>query len=132
MNAFFDDFNDAKLDERVWIPTYLPQWSCRDKTIPSYRIKNSTLTLFISNEQQPWSVEWNGKIRVSNLQTGVFSGCIGSNVGQHHFTPGLIVREPQDKKFNLIQKYGHIEFKARCNISKENVAAFWLVGTEEE
>ena len=127
-----DDFDNEELNTDYWLPTYLPQWSSRKKTIPSYRIKDSILTLFISNTQEPWCPEWNGNIRVSNLQTGVFSGEIGSSVGQHHFTNGLIVREFQEKDFKVTLKYGYVEFRARCNISKENVAALWLIGLEEE
>lgn len=126
-----DDFEGNELNTNYWIPAYLPQWSSREKTIPSYRIQDSILTLYISDAQEPWCPEWNGSVRVSNLQTGVFSGEIGSCAGQHHFTEGLVVREFQQKDFKVTPQYGHIEFKARCNISKENVAALWLIGTEE-
>ena len=45
-------------------------------------------------------------MRVSNLQTGVFSGEIGSCAGQHHFTEGLVVREFQQKDFKVTPQYG--------------------------
>lgn len=128
----FDDFLEDNLNEKYWIPTYLPQWSSRKKTCPSYRIQNSILTLYISDNQEPWCPEWNGVIRVSNLQTGVFSGKVGSVEGQHHFSDGLVVREEQEKNFLVTPKYGTVEMKARCKISDENVAALWLIGVEEE
>lgn len=118
-----DNFDENDLNTDYWIPTYLPQWSSRKKTIPSYKINNSVLTLYISDTQKPWCPEWNDNVRVSNLQTGVFSGEIGSHIGQHHFTEGLTVREAQPKELKITPYYGYIEFKARCNISDENVAA---------
>lgn len=127
-----DDFDQKELDTNYWIPTYLPQWSSRKTTIPSYRIENSILTLYIADEQEPWCSEWNGEVRVSNLQTGVYSGKINSKQGQHHFTEGLIVREEQERKYTVTPQYCTLEFKARCHISKENVAALWLIGIEEE
>ncbi len=90
--------------------------SSRDKTRPCYKIKDTVLSLYVSNEQKPWSEEYNGDIRVSNLQTGVF-------FGQHHFSDNLIVREEQKEEFLLTPWYGSIEMKCSCYISEENVAA---------
>lgn len=128
---FIDHFDGKELNKKVWIETYLPQWSSRDKTRPSYNIKDSVLSLYISNDQKPWSEEYNGDIRVSNLQTGVFSGPVGSSIGQHHFSDNLIVREAQKEEFLLTPLYGSIEMKCRCHISEENVAALWLIGLEK-
>lgn len=80
----------------------------------------------------PWSEEYNGQIRVSNLQTGVFSGKVGTSIGQHHFSDDLVVREEQKGKFLLTPMYGAIEMKCRCFISEENVAALWMIGLETE
>lgn len=126
-----DDFDEKQLNTDYWLPTYLPQWSSRKNTIPSYTIQNSILSLYIADTQEPWCPEWNGSVRVSNLQTGVFSGEIGSSVGQHHFTEGLIVREFQPRELKITPLYGYIECRVRCHISKENVAALWMIGVEE-
>lgn len=126
-----DDFDENHLNTDYWLPTYLPQWSSRRKALPSYRIQDSTLTLYIADTQEPWCPEWNGSVRVSNLQTGVLSGEVGSSAGQHHFAEGLIVREFQPKELKVTPLYGYIECKVRCHISKENVAALWMIGVEE-
>ncbi|MBE6024528.1 MAG: glycosyl hydrolase family protein [Cellulosilyticum sp.] len=128
----YDDFLINELQLNYWLPVYLPQWSSRKKTRPSYCIENSILTLFIKDSQEPWCPEWNGQVRVSNLQTGVFSGEVGSVQGQHHFIEGLIVREKQEKEIKVALRYGYVECRARCNLSEENVAALWLIGVEEE
>lgn len=57
---FVDHFDGKELNKKVWIETYLLQWSSRDKTRPSYNIKDSVLSLYISNDQKPWSEEYNG------------------------------------------------------------------------
>ena len=130
--VLYDDFLVNELQLNYWLPVYLPQWSSRKKTAPSYYIENSILTLFIKDDQEPWCPEWNGQVRVSNLQTGVFSGEVGSTQGQHHFTEGLIVREKQEKEIKVELQYGYVECRARCHLSKENVAALWMIGVEEE
>ncbi|WP_167957034.1 glycoside hydrolase family 16 protein [Anaerosporobacter faecicola] len=127
-----DDFEGTKLDTSKWLPMYLPQWSSREKSKPSYRVKDSILTLYISDNQEAWCPKWNGEVRVSNLQTGVFSGEIGSSIGQHHFTKELVVTEKQLCEFTAVFQYGYLELKARCHISSENVAALWLIGVEVE
>ena len=125
-----DDFIDEKINSDYWLECYLPQWSSRKNSAPYYSIKDSVLKLYIDKNQKPWCPDWNEDIKVSNIQTGVFSGPLGSEIGQHHFTKGLVVREEQKREMKVTPKYGYIEFRARCNISKENVAALWLIGTE--
>lgn len=128
----FDDFLGNDLNEEIWFPFYLPQWSSRKNAVATYRIKESVLTLYIADDQKPWCPEWNGDIRVSNLQSGVFSGALGSDKGQHHFTGGLVVREQQENQIKFAFQFGYLEMRAKCSISDENVAALWLIGTEEE
>ncbi len=127
----YDDFLENKLNDNYWFPFYLPQWSSREASRPSYIIRDSILSLYISDEQKPWCPEYNGGVRVSNLQTGVLSGQVGSKKGQHHFKKGLVVREAQDKELKVAPLFGYIEFRAKCKLSKENVAALWLIGIEE-
>ncbi|MGN1281233.1 MAG: glycoside hydrolase family 16 protein [Succinivibrio sp.] len=125
-----EDFNGDKLNHKLWLETYLPQWSSAQKTVPSYRIGDSILTLYIADDQKPWSEEFNGCIRVSNLQTGVYSGPVGSTLGQHHFSDNLVVRQEHKPMFLWTPFRGRIEMKCRAHISKENVAALWLIGRE--
>lgn len=128
----FDDFINESLNEDYWFEFYLPQWSNRVLSRPSYIIENSVLKLFIRDNQKPWCPKWNGNVKVSNLQTGVFSGPLGSSLGQHHFTDNLIVQEEQKKEIKVSLHYGIVEFKARCRIGSDNVAALWLIGIEEK
>ena len=36
--AFADDFDGPDLDTRVWIPSYLPQWSSRAESAATYEL----------------------------------------------------------------------------------------------
>ena len=54
----YDDFKEQCLNETYWLPMYLPQWSSRLDSAPSYFIKDSVLTLYIANDQKPWCPEW--------------------------------------------------------------------------
>lgn len=128
---FYDDFNNYELDSSKWIPYYLPQWSNRHKAKAIYKIQDSILTLSIDKNQNPWCPEFNGNIRVSSIQTGLFSGKLCSSQGQHHFSKDLFVREEQETLKLYTPKFGYFEFKARCNIEKNHVVAFWMIGFEK-
>jgi hypothetical protein len=92
---FEDDFDSPTLEESLWLPAYLPHWSSREASRPRYRIESGNLVLMIEPDQQPWCPEFNGSIRLSNLQTGTFSGSLGSSIGQHRFSHECRVREEQ-------------------------------------
>lgn len=130
---FFDDFDGPVLNTSLWIPTYLPQWSSREKTCPYYRISDSQLILQITKEQQPWSEEFNGQVKVSNLQTGVYSGPLNSSEGQHRFSKELVVREAQTKQKTYTPQYGRFEIKCRVpKLGIDTVAALWMIGFEDQ
>src|SRR5262245_57715783 len=78
-------FDQPVLNERLWIPYYLPQWSSRAASTARYAVGGGTLSLLIEADQEPWSPEHTGQMRVSSLQTGLFAGPIGGPIGQHHF-----------------------------------------------
>ncbi|MFG2196620.1 hypothetical protein [Streptomyces sp. NPDC048639] len=107
---FEDTFDGDALEESRWLPYYLPHWSSRASTAARYRIGDGTLRLLIEQDQQPWSPEFDGGIRVSSLQTGLFSGPVGSNVGQLRFKPGLTVREAQEDVRLYTPHHGFYEF----------------------
>ena len=129
---FYDGFESEKLRIQNWIPYYLPHWSTKKLSIPRYNICDKTLVLKIDDDQKPWCPEFNGNVKVSSLQTGGFSGKIGSKYGQHRFSHDCIVREEQILEKKYTPKYGYFEMIARCDISRNNVVAFWMIGFEEK
>jgi len=127
-----DDFDRPELDERIWLPHYLPHWSSRAATATRYTIADGCLRLRIDPDQPPWSPEFDGQTRVSSLQTGTFSGAVGSSVGQLHFRPGLVVREEQAAERRFTPTSGLIEARFRVLDDPTTMAALWMIGFEDE
>lgn len=76
--SFRDDFEGRDLDRSVWIPHYLPQWSSRAESAATYEVTGSELRLSIPPGQGLWCpAEHDGPLRVSGIQSGVFSGEVG-------------------------------------------------------
>jgi hypothetical protein len=130
---FRDDFDGQDLDRSVWIPHYLPQWSSRAESAATYEVSGSQLWLSIPPEQGLWCPdEHEEPLRVSGIQSGVFSGEVGSTVGQQPFRDGLRVREAQPIQWGWTAHYGVLEVSARMELSTRSMASVWLVGIEDE
>jgi Glycosyl hydrolases family 16 len=130
---FEDDFDAPILNEKNWLPFYLPQWSSRKASAPNYKIENSNLVLQISEEQQPWCPEFNGVVKCSSVQTGVFAGPLGSKIGQHGvFNKNCVVREEQEAQHTFLPHFGLVEIKAKGINTASNVVSLWMIGYEDE
>jgi hypothetical protein len=131
--SFRDDFEGHDLDCSVWTPHYLPQWSSRTQSSARYEVGGSELRLSIPPEQGLWCpVEHEGPLRVSAIQSGVFSGEAGSTVGQQPFRDGLRVREAQPTQWGWTPHYGLLEVRARMELTARSMASVWMVGIEDE
>jgi hypothetical protein len=128
--AFEDRFDGEVLDQTRWLPWYLPQWSSREAAAARYRLDGG-LRLVIEADQPPWCPEFDGQTRVSSLQTGVFAGPVGSQVGQSRFTPGLVVREAQDDARLYTPTYGLFELRAKALDDPGCMVALWMIGYED-
>jgi hypothetical protein len=130
---FDADFSGPELDLRQWLPYYLPQWSSRERTRARYDVGDGVLRLRVDADQPAWSVEYDGATRVSNLQTAVRSGPVGSDAGQHPFRDGLVVREAQGDRRLYTPHFGRVEVVAAIDdIDEHAMAALWMIGLEEE
>ena len=116
--------------ESSWLPYYLPHWSSREAS--AARVSFDPLELRIDDDQAPWSPEYNGDLRVSNLQTGVFSGELGSSIGQHRFRDDLVVREHQQPERLYTPQYGLVDARVRASPDPDTMVALWLIGFESE
>ena len=126
-----DTFQSSVLDPSRWLPYYLPQWSSRERSAARYDV-GSGLRLRIDETQAPWCPELDGEVRVSSLQTGVFSGPLGSRIGQHRFHPEAVVREEQENVRLFTPHYGRIEIELAAPADEHAMAALWLIGYEDE
>ena len=131
--GFSDHFDGPDLDRDVWIPHYLPQWSSRAESAATYAVEESALRLTIPPEQGLWCEgEHETPLRVSGIQSGVFSGEVGSTIGQQPFRDGLAVREFQPARWGWTPHYGTLEVRARMDLSPRSMASVWMVGLEDE
>ncbi|GAA2725862.1 glycoside hydrolase family 16 protein [Cellulomonas aerilata] len=126
-----DDFSGPRLDESRWLAHYLPHWTTPDRSAARYTLGADGLELRIDADQPPWHPE-DGALRVSNLQTGSFSGPVGSPVGQHRHRPDLRVRTAQPTRRLWTPTAGLVEATLRATADPATLLAFWLVGLEEE
>jgi hypothetical protein len=132
-DEMLDHFDGSDLNREVWIPHYLPQWSSRAETAATYEVAESELRLSVPTGQELWCAEdHDPPLRVSGIQSGVFSGEVGSTVGQQPYRDGLVVREAQAPQWGWTPEYGLLEVRARMELSARSMAAVWMVGLEDE
>jgi hypothetical protein len=130
--VFADEFDTPELDTEVWLPHYLPAWSWRAETAATYDIADSCLRLTIPPEQGLWCADDHSPpMRVSRVQSGNFSGPVGSTVGQQPYRDGVTVREQQDTFWGWTPDGGYIELRACGVVSPRSMVAFWMVGLED-
>jgi hypothetical protein len=114
------------------VPHYLPMWSSRAESAATYEVSGSELRLTIPAEQGLWCpAEHDPSLRVSGLQSGVFSGEAGSTIGQQRFREGLVVREFQPAQWGWTPRFGLLEVRARMDLSPRSMAGVWMSGLED-
>jgi Glycosyl hydrolases family 16 len=129
--TFEDDFDGPDLDPAVWVPHYLPQWSSRAASAAAYEVRDSCLRLYLPEDHPLWCPGDHPPLRVSGVQSGVFSGPVGSTIGQQPVRPGAVVREEQPAHWGWTPLYGRLEMRARAVLTPRSMVAWWLVGLED-
>jgi len=128
--VFADDFTGDRLDSRRWIAHYLPHWTTLERSAARFDLGDNGLRLRIDADQPAWRVE-DGRMRVSNIQTGSFSGPRGSKVGQHRHREDLRVRSPGPTRRLWTPSSGLVEATMCATRSPTCMLAIWLVGFED-
>lgn len=126
-----EQFERSELNPGLWIPYYLPHWSSRVASAARFDVGEGRLRLRIDENQPPWCPEFDGWLRVSSLQTGVYAGPVGSSIGQHRFSPELVVREEQAGAALYTPTYGLFEARVRAVADPANMVALWMIGFED-
>lgn len=127
--SFSDDFSQG-LDGEKWIAHYLPQWTTPERSGARFAMVDSGLQLRIEHDQLDWRAE-DAPLRVSNLQTAVFSGPVGSTRGTHRHRPdGLAVRSETPLRLLFAPTAGRIDLTVAASVDDGCMLAAWLVGTE--
>ena len=126
-----DTFEASTLDAALWLPRYLSHWSSREASAARFTLDGNHLRLRIDADQLPWCPEFDGWLRVSSIQTGAFSGPVGSGIGQQHFASGMVVREAQPPVALYTPTFGLFELRARALDDPANMVALWMIGYED-
>jgi hypothetical protein len=107
-------------------------WSSRTKSAATYEVAGSELRLTIPPGQGLWCEEdHDPPLRVSGIQSGVYSGEVATTAGQQPFREGLIVREHQPAHWGWTPRYGLLEVRARIDLSPRSMAGVWMSGLED-
>ncbi len=106
---FHDDFAGPVLDGNRWVAHYLPHWTTPDRSAARYDLGPGGLRLRIDADQPDWRPE-DAPLRVSNLQTGVFSA-----------TPERLLWAPAA---------GRVDVRVSASRDEGCMLAVWLVGAE--
>lgn len=128
-----DRFDDTTLDAAVWFPHYLPAWSSRAATVASARTGAGGLVLDVPVDHPVWCPGTHTPpLRVSGIQSGSWSGPVGSTRGQQRFRDGLLVEEEQSRFEGCLVSQGRVGIEARMSLSPRSMAALWLSGFEDD
>ncbi|HEY0215351.1 MAG TPA: glycoside hydrolase family 16 protein, partial [Cellulomonas sp.] len=121
------------LDLAVWTPAYLPAWSSTAAAAATYRVEGDGLHLSLPPEHPRWCPDLHEPpLRVSAVQSGTWSGPVGSTRGQQPFQDGLVVREEQPARWGFTPYLGTVEVDCRASVGPGSMVSAWLVGLEDE
>ncbi|MFT4264380.1 MAG: hypothetical protein QM572_13415 [Nocardioides sp.] len=124
-----EDFS-AGLSPARWVPHYLPQWTTPERSAARYRLRPDGIELRIEADQPDWRPE-DAPLRVSNLQTGVYGGPVGSGRGTHrHREDGLTVRTETPTRLLFAPSRGRVDLTVSASTDEGCMLAAWLIGTE--
>jgi len=124
-----DAFTGDTVDSSTWVSHYLPQWTTPERSAARVRPLRPGLELRIEADQPDWRPE-DAPLRVSNLQTGVFSGPVGSRRGTHRHRPdGLVVRTETPVRLLFAPTAGRVDVTITASRDPGCMTAVWLVGT---
>jgi hypothetical protein len=131
--AFEELFPGPGLDPGRWLPHYLPAWSSREATRASLRVDSAGLTLDVPVEHPIWCPhDHEPPLRVSGIQSGNWSGPVGTPYGQQRFREGQLVQQEQERFEGWLPAGGRVEISARMRLSPRSMAALWLSGFEDD
>ncbi|MFG2044071.1 hypothetical protein [Dactylosporangium sp. NPDC048998] len=127
---FEEDFTAPQLRDDRWVDHYLPHWTSPERSKARYDIDSLGLRLRVDEDQLDWRAE-DAPLRVSNLQSGTFSGPVGSGRGTHrHRSDGLVVRTATPQRLLWAPAAGRVDVTVSASVDEGCMLAAWLVGTE--
>lgn len=127
-----DETFDRPPEERGWTTAYLPAWSSRAAAAAHVDTGPDGLHLSVPPGHPVWCPDLHAPpLRVSAVQSGSWSGPVGSTRGQQPFRPGLVVREEQPARWAYTPHHGRVEVTCRAVVGPGSMFSAWLVGVED-
>lgn len=124
---------ETGLDQDRWVGSYLPAWSSRAESAATWSADGDGLHLTIPADHPRWCPDTHAEpLRVSGVQSGSWSGPIGSTRGQQPFREGLVVREAQPELWGIVVHRGRVEVECRADVGPGSMFSAWMVGMEDE
>lgn len=132
MIVFQESFPGPDLDLAVWTPAYLPAWSSRAAAAAAHDLTADGLRLTVPDDHPVWCPDLHDPpLRVSAVQSGNWSGPVGSTRGQQPFRDGLAVREQQPESRGFVPLHGRIEVECRASLGPRSMFSAWMIGMED-
>src|SRR4051812_10415652 len=99
----------------------------------THEVIDGGLRLTIPPGQPLWCPDLHEEpLRVSAVQSGNWSGPVGSTRGQQPFVDGQVVREAQPPRWGFTPHYGRVEVECRATLTQRSMFSAWMVGLEIE
>ncbi|RQN08808.1 hypothetical protein EHW97_05600 [Aeromicrobium camelliae] len=117
------------MSSKLWVPSYLPHWTTPERARARYALLRPGIELRIDADQRDWRPE-DAPLRVSNLQTGVYSGPVGSAIGTHRHRADLEVRTETRQQLLFAPSRGRVDITLAASRGSNCMVAAWLIGTE--
>ena len=126
-------FDGPDLDPSRWVASYLPAWSSREASAATYALGPDGLRLSVPPEHPRWCPDLHEEpLRVSAVQSGSWSGPVGSTRGQQPFRDGLVVREAQPTLRGILVHHGRVEVACSARVAAGSMFSAWMIGMEDE
>ena len=124
---------ETGLDPARWVDAYLPAWSSRAASAAAWSTGVDGLSLTIPADHPRWCPDSHPEpLRVSGIQSGSWSGPVGSTRGQQPFREGLVVREAQPELRGIVTRLGRVEVECRADVGPGSMFSAWMIGMEDE
>ncbi|MHC4961728.1 MAG: alpha-L-fucosidase [Planctomycetota bacterium] len=123
---FHDEFDGPELNEKVWLPYYLPHLTTRERAAADYEFRDGAIVIKIEKDHPAYRDNWGNKEKghmlVSSIQTFEKDGLHGKVKDGHY-----------ESEFDgYTTKYGYFEIRAKAPAGSGGHIAWWMVGCQDE
>ena len=123
---FHDEFDGPELNDKVWLPYYLPHLTTRERAAADYEFRDDAIVIKIEKDHPVYRDTWpnkkKGHMLVSSIQTFEKDGLHAKLKDGHH--------EPVFDGYTT--KYGYFEIRAKIPGGSGGHMAWWMVWCQDK